>query len=277
MNVAIIGLGLIGGSFAKAFKQNSNSTVFGYDRDASAISYAKLSETINDVVTEDTLSECDLVIIALYPDDAIEFMNKNAKFFKKDALVIDACGTKQKVCEAGFEIAKENGFVFVGGHPMAGIQFSGIKYSRADLFVGASMIIVPPCNDDIRLFDRIKTALAPVGFGKLTITTAKRHDEIIAYTSQLAHVVSNAYIKSETAGTHHGFSAGSYKDMTRVATLNENMWTQLFMENKENLSRELGNLIGELSKYKKALDENDKDGMMELLREGRECKERADG
>lgn len=277
MNVAIIGLGLIGGSFAKAFKQNSNSTVFGYDRDASAISYAKLSETINDVVTEDTLSECDLVIIALYPDDAIEFMNKNAKTFKKDALVIDACGTKQKVCKAGFEIAKENGFVFVGGHPMAGIQFSGIKYSRADLFVGASMIIVPPCNDDIRLFDRIKTALAPVGFGKLTVTTAKRHDEIIAYTSQLAHVVSNAYIKSETAGTHHGFSAGSYKDMTRVATLNENMWTQLFMENKENLSRELGNLIGELSKYKKALDENDKDGMMELLREGRECKERADG
>ena len=277
MNVAIIGLGLIGGSFAKAFKQNSNSSVFGYDRDASAISYAKLSETINDVVTEDTLSECDLVIIALYPDDAIEFMNKNAKIFKKDALVIDACGTKQKVCEAGFEIAKENGFVFVGGHPMAGIQFSGIKYSRADLFVGSSMIIVPPCNDDIRLFDRIKTALAPAGFGKLTFTTAKRHDEIIAYTSQLAHVVSNAYIKSETAVTHHGFSAGSYKDMTRVATLNENMWTQLFMENKENLSRELGNLIEELSKYKKALDENDKDGMMELLREGRECKERADG
>lgn len=277
MNIAVIGLGLIGGSFAKAFKQNSNNTVLGYDTDASAISYAKLSETINDEVSRENLSECELVIIALYPDDTIAFLEKNAKLFKKDAIVIDTCGTKQKVCEAGFEIAKENGFVFVGGHPMAGIQFSGIKYSRADLFVGASMIIVPPCNDDIRLLDRIKTALAPAGFGKLSVTTAKRHDEIIAYTSQLAHVVSSAYIKSETAVAHHGFSAGSYRDMTRVATLNENMWTQLFMENKENLSKEIGKLIYELAKYKKVLDESDKDGMMELLREGRECKERADG
>jgi prephenate dehydrogenase len=165
----------------------------------------------------------------------------------------------------------------VGGHPMAGIQFSGIKHSRADLFVGASMIVVPPSNDDIRLFERIKNVFMPLGFSKITVTDAKTHDEIIAYTSQLAHIVSNAYIKSESAAVHHGFSAGSYKDMTRVATLNENMWTQLFMENRQNLSNELSKLILSLEKYKVALDNDDADMMRELLKEGRECKERADG
>lgn len=277
MNVAVIGLGLIGGSFAKAFKQNGKNTVYGYDINELSLSYAKLSETIDEEVCEKTLSECDITIIALYPDDAADFILKNATVFKKGSLVIDACGTKAKICDTGFRTAAENGFVFVGGHPMAGIQFSGIKHSRADLFVGASMIVVPPSNDDIRLFERIKNVFMPLGFSKITVTDAKTHDEIIAYTSQLAHIVSNAYIKSESAAVHHGFSAGSYKDMTRVATLNENMWTQLFMENRQNLSNELSKLILSLEKYKVALDNDDADMMRELLKEGRECKERADG
>lgn len=277
MNIGIIGLGLIGGSFAKAYKQNSSNTVYGFDTDRATVSYARLSETIDEVLTDETICECDILIIALYPDDAVDFLKEKSNLIKKDALVIDTCGTKRSVCRAGFEAAKKNGFVFVGGHPMAGIQFSGIKYSRADLFNGASMIIVPPTYDDIKLFDRIKTALAPAAFAKITVSTSEKHDKIIAYTSQLAHVVSSAYIKSESAEVHNGYSAGSYKDMTRVATLNEDMWTGLFLENAENLSDELGKLINELEKYKKALDENNAQKLHDLLREGRECKERADG
>lgn len=277
MTIGVVGLGLIGGSFAKAYKQNSGCTVFGYDRDSAAISYALLSETIDDTLSDETVPDCDLIIIALYPQDTIRYMREKAPLFKKDALILDTCGTKRSVCAAGFALAKEYGFLFVGGHPMAGVQFSGIKYSRADLFAGASMVIVPPSFDDAVLFERIKKALSPAGFGKITVSTAEKHDAIIAYTSQLAHVVSNAYVKSERAGVHHGFSAGSYKDMTRVATLNEEMWTQLFLENRENLSQELGGLIAALLKYKDALDNNDAETLRSLLREGRECKERADG
>jgi len=277
MKVGIVGLGLIGGSFAKAFKQNSDAHVCGMDTDRATLSYALLSETVDQQLTEQNMGECDLIVISLYPDAAVDFINKNAHLFKKDCLVIDTCGTKGKVCEAGFEAAKNHGFEFVGGHPMAGIQFSGIKYSRADLFKNASMIIVPSRYDDIELFDRIKTCLAPMMFGAITVSNAQEHDKIIAYTSQMAHVVSNAYAKSENSRLHHGFSAGSYKDMTRVATLNEEMWTQLFMENRKNLSDELAGLIAELSKYKEALDADDAATMKALLRHGRECKERADG
>lgn len=276
MNVGIIGLGLIGGSFAKAFKENSDAIVFGHDTDKATVSYAWLSEMIDGTLTDENMGECELLIIALYPGDAVNFLKEKAHLINKNTLVIDACGTKRSVCEAGFAAAREHGFTFVGGHPMAGIQFSGIKHSRGDLFKGASMIIIPPAYDDITLFERIKNALAPARFGKLTISDAQKHDKIIAYTSQLAHVVSSAYIKSESAEVHHGYSAGSYKDMTRVATLNETMWTQLFLENRENLSDELGKLICELSKYKTALDANDHDTLKELLREGRECKAKAE-
>ncbi len=276
MNVGIIGLGLIGGSFAKAFKENSDAIVFGHDTDKATVSYAWLSEMIDGTLTDENIGECELLIIALYPGDAVNFIKEKAHLINKKTLVIDACGTKRSVCEAGFAAAREHGFTFVGGHPMAGIQFSGIKHSRGDLFKGASMIVIPPAYDDITLFERIKNALVPARFGKLTISDAQKHDKIIAYTSQLAHVVSSAYIKSEGAEVHHGYSAGSYKDMTRVATLNETMWTQLFLENRENLSEELGKLIAELSKYKEALDGNDPDTLKDLLREGRECKAKAE-
>ncbi len=276
MNVGIIGLGLIGGSFAKAFKQNSGDHVLGCDIDRSAVSYAILSEAIDEPLTDENIGECELIIVALYPNDAIKFLEEKSHLINKNALVIDTCGTKKLVCRKGFEKAKEHGFTFAGGHPMAGVQFSGIKHSRADLFKDASMIIVPEAFDDITLFDRIKKALAPALFGKITISHADEHDRIIAYTSQLAHVVSSAYIKSDNAPLHHGYSAGSYKDMTRVATLNEVMWSGLFLENRENLSAELSKLIDELTKYKSALDENDAEKLLELLKEGTECKAKAE-
>lgn len=276
ITVGIAGLGLIGGSAARAYKSGSHK-VLGADKDIHTLGYALLSGIIDGELTADSVSLCDVLFIALYPVAAEEYLEDIAPFIKKDAVVFDLCGTKRGICKKGFSLAAEYGFTFVGAHPMAGTQFSGIKYSRKDLFRGAPMVIVPPSFDDIELLDRIKEILSPMGFGYLSVTTAEKHDEMIAFTSQLAHVVSNAYIKSETARNHGGFSAGSYKDMTRVAWLNENMWTELFSENSDYLIKEIDFIINSLGEYKKALEENNKDTLRELLKEGRLIKEAIDG
>ena len=276
MIVGIAGLGLIGGSAARAYKSGSHR-VLGADTDKHTLGYALLSDIIDGELTADSVSLCDVLFIALYPVAAEEYLEDIAPFIKKDAVVFDLCGTKRGICKKGFSLAAEYGFTFVGAHPMAGTQFSGIKHSRKDLFRGAPMVIVPPSFDDIELLDRIKEILSPMGFGSISVTTAEKHDEMIAFTSQLAHVVSNAYIKSETARNHGGFSAGSYKDMTRVAWLNENMWTELFSENSDYLIKEIDFIINSLGEYKKALEENDKDTLRELLKEGRLIKEAIDG
>ncbi|MBR4940732.1 MAG: prephenate dehydrogenase/arogenate dehydrogenase family protein [Clostridia bacterium] len=277
MTVGIVGLGLIGGSAAKAYKQNGSDMVLGFDTHRPTLEYARLTGAIDGELTEERLSECDLLLIALYPEAAIEYLKENAHRIQKDALVIDFCGTKREICKTGFSLANTYGFTFVGGHPMAGRQYSGFKYADANLFRGASMVLVPEKRDDIFLLDRVKNALAPANFGRISVTTPEEHDRIIAFSSQLAHVVSNAYVKSPTAKNHAGFSAGSYKDLTRVARLNEDMWTMLFLENRTFLAEELTTLIGELTKYRDALLENDGNTLHSLLKDGRECKEAIDG
>lgn len=276
MTIGIIGSGLIGGSVARAYKSDGH-TVLIKDKDTATLGYALLSGIADGELTTERLSECDITFIALYPDAAIAFLKENAEFFKKDGLVIDLCGTKREICETGFTLSKKHGFTFIGGHPMAGTQFSGIKYSRKDLFRGAPMVIVPPRFDDIALLDRIKNMLSPLGFGSFSVGTAEKHDEMIAFTSQLAHIVSNAYIKSETAKSHGGFSAGSYKDMTRVARLNAEMWTELFTENSDNLINELNYIINSLGEYKTALENKDSETLKMLLQDGSDLKEQIDG
>ncbi|MBE6790955.1 MAG: prephenate dehydrogenase [Ruminococcaceae bacterium] len=276
MTVGVVGLGLIGGSMARAYKAAQHK-VSGLDKDSATLGYALLSGICDNELTKDNIGECDIVFIALYPEASIKWLQENGKHISKKCFVIDLCGTKKNICEEGFRAADEYGFTFVGGHPMAGTQFSGIKYSRKDLFKGAPMVIVPPRYDDIELLDKIKTLLSPALFGSISVTTAEKHDEMIAFTSQLAHIVSNAYIKSETAKSHGGFSAGSYKDMTRVAWLNENMWTELFHENSDNLIKELRFIIDSLTEYKTALENDDKDTMRALLKDGRILKEKIDG
>ena len=276
MTVGICGLGLIGGSMAKAYKE-AGHTVLAYDIDKATLGYAALNEIIDGELNDNTIAQCELILIALYPLQTIKYLEQIAPLISNRTVVIDLCGTKFSVCENGFALAKKYGFTFVGGHPMAGKQFSGIKYSKASLFKGAPMVLVPPVYDDIEFLDRIKKLLEPAGFGKLSITTAKQHDEMIAFTSQLAHIVSNAYVKSPTAQNHKGFSAGSYKDMTRVAWLNENMWTELFIENKEPLLFELDYIINSLNEYKTAIENNDADTLKSLLRDGRIAKEQVDG
>ena len=192
-------------------------------------------------------------------------------------LVIDTCGTKRAVVESCMALAEQYGFTFVGGHPMAGTQYSGYKYSRANLFSGAAMVIVPPDFGDIALLSRVKELLAPAGFGSIHVTTAEEHDRAIAFTSQLTHLVSNAYVKSHTAGQLKGFTGGSYRDMTRVAWLNPEMWAELFLENADNLSAELSGLIAELEKYRAAIDSGDRETLTALLAEGRRIKEEAEG
>lgn len=276
MNVGICGLGLIGGSMAKAYAAQGH-TVYGADTNTASLGYAMLSGMISEELNDETIKKCDLLFIALYPKTAIEYLESKAELISKDTTVIDLCGTKEKICECGFRLAEKYGFTFVGGHPMAGTQFSGIKYSKPTLFKGAPMVLVPPKYDDIAFLDNIKQMLSPAGFGKISVTTAERHDKLIAFTSQLAHIVSNAYVKSPTAQSHKGFSAGSYKDMTRVAWLNEYMWSELFLENKDPLLFEIDSIIASLSEYREAIAKDDSEALTKLLRDGRIAKELVDG
>ena len=276
MTVGIAGLGLIGGSLARAYRA-AGHRVLGQDRDANVLGFAQVAGVVEGELTQDTLNMCDLVLVALYPDAAITFMQEAAPYLKQDAFLIDCCGTKEKVCEAGFALAKEYGFTFLGGHPMAGTQFSGFKASRADLFQGATMVIVPPRYDDITLLEKVQDMLKPAGFKEISVTTAKEHDRLIAFTSQLAHVVSNAYVKSPTARQHQGVSAGSYRDLTRVAWLNPDMWTPLFLENSGHLVAEIDGLISSLAQYRDAIARQDAGKVRALLQEGRECKRAIDG
>jgi len=276
VKVAVAGLGLIGGSFAKAYK-SCGHTVYGLDCDSTMLGFARLSGAVDVELSQENIKECDLIIIALYPGDAIKFLEKNAPLISPEAMVIDCCGTKRDVCAECFAIASKRSFTFVGGHPMAGKQYSGFKHSSANMFSKASMILVPPRFDDMALIDRVRKLLEPCGFGTITVTTAEKHDEMIAFTSQMAHIVSNAYIKSPTAKAHKGFSAGSYKDLTRVAYLNETMWSELFLENRDNLVKELDLFIESVTKYRDALKDGNGEKLVKLLAEGKKCKEEVDG
>ena len=276
MTVGIVGLGLIGGSFAKAYHA-AGHTVLAFDTDRSTYDFAVLSGTVNGPLTDETLSTCDLILIAVIPSAAVDYLKHHAAHIGPKPVVIDCCGTKRVVCAACFPLAKEHGFTYLGGHPMAGTHNSGFKYATPTMFHNAPMVLVPENHNDIQLLSRVKDLLAPAGFSRFSITTAEQHDEMIAFTSQLAHVVSNAYIKSPTAGLHKGFSAGSYKDMTRVAWLAPRMWAELFLENKEYLMTELNTLIDNLRQYQDAMERNDLPGLVQLLDEGRRRKEEVDG
>lgn len=270
--IGICGLGLIGGSLAKAYKM-AGFTVYGYDKDKVTMDLAKLSEAIDDVLEPEKFAQCDCIFIAITPKAAAAWLEENAKHMNPDSLVIDCCGTKRYICERGFALAKEYGFTYAGGHPMAGLQYGGFKNSRYDLYEGSVFALVPETCTDISYLQMIRDMLTPAGFGKVVITTAESHDETIAFTSQMAHVVSNAFIKSKTAlKKDTEISGGSYRDFTRVAYLDAKMWTELFLENGDNLSFELKTLIDELEKYKEAIDEKDSQRLFDLLIEGRERK-----
>lgn len=271
--VGVVSLGLMGGSFAKALHAGGKQ-VFAWNR-TSATTELAMIETIDGELTDDVIGTCELVILAGYPQACIEWLEVKQDLIARGAIVMDTVGVKRVICERCFAIAERHDWTFVGGHPMAGTQYSGFAHSRATMFRGAPLVVVPPDMDDFVLVDvleRLKDLLAPCEFGSFTLATPEFHDEQIAFTSQLAHVVSNAYIKSPTAREHYGFSAGSYKDLTRVARLNATMWTELFLDNADNLSSEIGTLIDNLQQYKDALDTKSTDRLHDLLAQGDEIK-----
>ncbi|MCL2443862.1 MAG: prephenate dehydrogenase [Treponema sp.] len=275
MNVGIVGIGLIGGSLAKAYKLGGHS-IYGFDADESILSFAQVSGAVTGVLDDNSIALCDVIFLAVNPNDAAVYLENNAPKIKKNTMVIDCCGVKRYICSRCFPLARQYGFIFVGGHPMAGSHKGGFKNSRDNLFKGASIILVPPVYDDPVLFGRIEEILKPAGFSHLTVSTAEKHDEMIAFSSQMAHVVSNAFIKSPTAREHKGFSAGSYKDLTRVAQLNADMWAELCMENGDFLTQELDCFINEVTRYKEALEEKNKNKLKDLLEEGSRLKRELD-
>ena len=276
MKIGIVGLGLIGGSLARAIKANTAHTVWGTDLQRPVVYRAKLLEVIDEELTEDRVGSCDIVILALYPRDTVEWVRTHAGVVQKGAVVVDCAGVKQAVCSPCWALAEQNGFTFIGGHPMEGVAKLGFENSRRDMFVNASMILVPHKDLDIETMKRVKDVFDAIGFTRYEIATPEKHDRIIALTSQLAHVVSSAYVKSPTAQEHRGFSAGSFRDLTRVAFLNEKMWAELFLLNREDLHQEIQGMIERLREYDGALTAGDEAGMAELLQEGREVKAELD-
>lgn len=275
MKVGIVGLGLIGGSLARAYAK-AGWQVYAVDHDEDMLAFAQVAEVVHESLTPDTIPGCDLILLAIYPEGCIQWLRENGSYVSADALVMDCCGVKRQVVLSCFPLAQAHGFTFVGGHPMAGTHFSGFKYSRSNLFQGAPMVLVPPRFDDIQLLDRVKGLLQPCHFGSFSVTSAQEHDRMIAFTSQMPHILSNAFIKSPTALNHRGFSSGSYKDLTRVAKLNPQMWAELFLENRDHLLQELDTCLQALSQYRHAIAEKDSEELIRLLAEGVQAKEAAD-
>ena len=277
MNVGIVGLGLIGGSMAKSVKARTAHTVWGADLDQETMTLARMSGAIDAPLTEENLPRCDLILVAICPGAAVKWVRDHAGQIAKTAIVVDLCGVKRVVVEALAPLAEEHGFAYIGGHPMAGRERGGFTASSEDLYVGASMILTPDKRTDMQLLETLKAFFLDIGFAGLTFSDPEEHDRIIAFTSQLAHITSSAYVKSPEAQRRRGFSAGSFQDMTRVARLDENMWTELFLDDADYLVKELDILIENLTAYSDALKSGDAERVRALLREGREMKAAAGG
>lgn len=270
MKVGVVGLGLIGGSMAKAVKKKTEHEVIGWDTSETIRYSALLMEAVHGFMEEGNPKDCDIVLIALYPHTTVEYIQNHAKDFKKGAIVVDCTGVKRAICRQVQAVAAENGFSFVGAHPMAGVERSGFTYSTADMFNDATMIVTPYTGTDIGMMNALRMFFKRLGFAKMKVTTDEEHDQMVAYTSQLAHVVSSAYVKGALSSNFKEFSGGSFQDMTRVARLNENMWTELFLANGDNLANEIDGLIERMQAYSKAIRTNDEEALRQLLKEGRE-------
>lgn len=272
MNIVVVGMGIIGGSYAKAIKKYTKNKVIGINRSEAPLKKAIECGAIDEIGTAESLSSADMVILCVYPMAAVEFIEKNGKYIKSGAIVTDTSGIKSEICPKMVELSKKYGFTFVGTHPMAGKEKNGFDVSEAELFKNASFICVP-CEADEQSVAVVEALALEIGFGCIRRTTAQEHDKMIAFTSQLPHVLACAYVLSPCCLNHKGFSAGSYRDVSRVANINAQLWTELFLENKEPLSRELDILIDNITKIKNAIVNEDEKELCALLNKGRKTKE----
>ncbi|MBQ1388696.1 MAG: prephenate dehydrogenase [Clostridia bacterium] len=268
MNIVIVGLGIIGGSLAKAFVKYTNNHIIGINRTHSTLEKALSEGSIHEIGTTDCLKDADVVFMCTYPDHISEFVKDNAEKFKKDCVITDVCGIKSKLCEKMTEICSEYGLTFCGSHPMAGKEKFSYDAADAELFQGASYIIVP-CGAPQSAVDLLSDLAKQIGFTQIRITTPSEHDRMIAFTSQLPHVLACSYVKSPCCPNHKGFSAGSYRDVSRVASINENLWTDLFLDNKEPLCEEISILINNLEQFKELISNGEKEQLREELKKAR--------
>lgn len=271
-NIAIVGLGLIGGSMAKALKQNTDYFILGLDIDPIVCDNAVKDGAVDIIVKPSGLTEADLVIICLAPEIAIGFIKDNIKYIKKTAIITDVCGVKRYIVEK-LEKLCADGPIFVGGHPMAGKEKGGFANSDPLLFYNASYIITPVDNTPEYAVNVVKDLALNLGCKKVTLTSPDHHDRMIAFTSQLPHVLAGAYVKSPVSRQHDGYSAGSYCDVSRVATLDEYLWSDLMLKNQDYICEEIDILIKNLSEYRDTILSGNKDKLVEILKEGRKLKE----
>ena len=272
MKIAIVGLGIIGGSYAKALKSHTPHTVIGLNRTESVAQQALREGAIDQISTPDRLGEADVVIVSLYPQACVDFLRENGQYIRSDAIVTDAAGIKRKICPPMKELAAQFGYTYVGSHPMAGKEHNGFGASDADLFMGASFLITP-CGAPPKAVSTLASLALEIGFGTVKTTTPEEHDRMIAFTSQLPHVLACAYVLSPSCPNHRGFSAGSYRDVSRVANINAPLWTELFLENREPLLEELGELNNNLSALHRAIRNSDREALTDLLEQGHRVKQ----
>lgn len=248
-------MGLIGGSFEKAFRKAGHEV-----RNLKGAASAEIGQ-------------CELVVVCLPPLKVAPWIREHADDFAAEVLVTDAAGVKEVVCRELADVARTAKWTYVGGHPMAGKEVSGYAHSDENLFRGASMILTPYDWTPSAAVERLKGLLASAGFARFVVTDPAHHDEMIAYTSQLAHVVSSAYVRDPLAASHAGYSAGSFQDMTRVATVDPDIWTDLFLANRDALDAVLTRLVDRLGEYRDAIRSSDAPALRALLAEGRRAKE----
>lgn len=269
-NIGIVGLGLIGASLAMAIKQNTEHNVYGLDINEQTMHRA-LEEGSIDGVLED-YGALDLLIVALFPQAAVELILDKVEQMKPGSIVMDICGVKKSVVTQVAQVCKSHKVEFIGGHPMAGRERWGYENATATLFNGASMILTPIFTDSWAL-ERVQQLCSAIGFGRIVFTDPESHDKMIGYTSQLAHILSSAYIKNPLCMNYKGYTGGSFQDLTRVARLNPVMWSELFLLNRQNLLDDLDILIASLQEYRHAIEENDAQRLTQLLADGSRIKE----
>ncbi len=265
MKIGIVGLGLMGGSFAKALSRLSSHQILGFDTNKKSLETALKENSIEEELNKDNLRDCELVILALRPGAAVDFVKENKEEIQ--GIVLDLCGVKTVVEKELLPLARKYSFFYLGGHPMAGRERGGYEHSLPNLYEKASMIFVE--NETSKgLGKELEPLFRDIGFKKIVYTDSESHDRIIAYTSQLAHVVSNSYVQSPSHNEEYGFSADSLRDLTRVATLDVDMWTELFFENKENLCREIRRISSQLEQYAKAIEKEEEKALKKMLHAG---------
>lgn len=275
MNIAIVGLGLIGGSAAKALKGFKDAHVFGIDRDKETLKKAEADDVIEEGFTSanNILDKMDLTIICVYPEALTEFLNKNAQNFKQGSTVIDMTGVKECVMDAAVKSGITKRVNFIGGHPMAGREVGGYDNSLSTLYKGSGFLLVPDEKVSEDAINKVIEILEYMGFTSIKRTTAQQHDETIAFTSQILHVIAVALSKNDYYYADKAFKGGSFRDYTRIALINENLWSETLMENRKYLLKRIDEFEEEMRIIKQTLIDNDKPSLRNCLKNDRLLKE----